>query len=72
VVVGSETTDSGNFTFTVALPENVKGVELVTIRLDSNQGAFAFNAFKTSAAARRTIDTPSTPASARSSPVACW
>jgi hypothetical protein len=62
-VVGSvKSSDSGAFTFTVALPENVKGVELVTIRLDGGAGAYAFNAFtNVSGGSVDPIDTPSTP-----------
>lgn len=36
----------GTFTFSVALPAVVKDVEMITIRLDSAQGFFAFNAFR--------------------------
>jgi hypothetical protein len=63
VVVGSiKSSSSGSFTFSVALPENVKGVELVTIRLDSGSGAYAFNAFtNVSGGSVDPIDTPSTP-----------
>lgn len=36
----------GSFTFTITLPESVRDVEMITIRLDSSQGFFAFNAFR--------------------------
>lgn len=38
--------NGGSFKFSIALPESVKDVEMITIRLDSAQGAYAFNAFK--------------------------
>ena len=47
VVTGSVNSGSGGtFKFTVQLPASVKDVEMITIRLDSNSGAYAFNAFK--------------------------
>jgi hypothetical protein len=39
------TGSTGNFEFTVALPEVVKNVEMVTVRLDGS-GRYAYNAFK--------------------------
>lgn len=36
----------GSFQFTVNLPESVKDVEMITIRLDGGSGVYAFNAFK--------------------------
>lgn len=36
----------GSFDFNVTLPDGVKGKELVSIRLDSPQGRYAYNAFK--------------------------
>lgn len=38
--------NGGSFKFSVKLPESVRDVEMITIRLDSKQGAYAFNAFK--------------------------
>jgi len=38
--------NGGSFKFSVNLPESVKDVDMITIRLDSKQGAYAFNAFK--------------------------
>ena len=37
--------EGGSFTFTVNLPASARGVELVTVRMDSVQGVYAFNAF---------------------------
>jgi hypothetical protein len=36
----------GTFKFTVLLPEKVKDVERITVRLDSSSGIFAYNYFK--------------------------
>ena len=38
--------NGGSFKFTILLPENVKDVERVTVRLDSAAGVYAFNYFK--------------------------
>ncbi len=47
VVTGTINSGSGgSFKFTVQLPAEVKDVEMITVRLDSNSGAYAFNAFK--------------------------
>ena len=47
VVTGTINSGSGgSFKFNVALPEAVKDVEMITIRLDSSSGAYAYNAFK--------------------------
>ncbi len=47
VVVGTiDSGQGGSFKFTVQLPSTVKGVEMVTIRLDSSQKHYAYNAFK--------------------------
>ncbi len=38
--------NGGTFKFTVLLPESVKDVEQITVRLDSSNGNFAYNTFK--------------------------
>lgn len=38
--------NGGSFKFTVTLPESVKGVDWITIRLDSPQKQYAYNAFR--------------------------
>ncbi|HMN61714.1 MAG TPA: NBR1-Ig-like domain-containing protein [Anaerolinea sp.] len=47
VVTGTLNSGSGgSFKFNVNLPDSVKDVDMITIRLDSSSGAYAFNAFK--------------------------
>jgi hypothetical protein len=47
VVVGTVNSGlGGSFKFNVQLPDAVKDVDMITIRLDSSAGAYAFNAFK--------------------------
>lgn len=47
VVVGTiYSGQGGSFKFNVDLPETVKGVDLVTVRLDSPEKQYAYNAFK--------------------------
>lgn len=47
VVMGTVNSGSGGTVeFTVNLPDVVKGVELVSVRIDSAQKSFAYNAFK--------------------------
>ncbi len=47
VEVGTVNSGSGgSFKFTVLLPVEVRDVDMITVRLDSRQGNFAFNAFK--------------------------
>jgi hypothetical protein len=47
VVTGTINSGSGgSFKFTVQLPDAVKDVDMITVRLDSSTGGYAFNAFK--------------------------
>lgn len=38
--------NGGTFKFTILLPENVKDIERITVRLDSTSGIYAYNYFK--------------------------
>jgi hypothetical protein len=63
VVTGSVNSGSGGtFKFTVQLPAAVKDVETITIRLDSNSGAYAFNAFKNVSSGTVVVNPTPTPA----------
>lgn len=47
VAIGSiDSEEGGEFLFTIFLPIEVRDVDMITVRLDSVQGSFAFNAFK--------------------------
>jgi hypothetical protein len=46
----------GSFRFTVLLPVEVRNVDMITVRLDSAQGHFAFNAFRNSDSGRVSYD----------------
>jgi hypothetical protein len=62
VVTGTLNSGSGgSFKFTVLLPIEVRDVEMVTVRLDSGLGEFAFNAFRNADSGTVTyIDVPIT------------